>query len=145
MLLVLTIESEKQKWKQNQTVLLMDSSWISNISGRLLRSGIVSTWDLRWDIFKLYLVRNCFLSLYLFPLSLWYGVYCSLQIWNTVWMGDSICQSSEFIGFRGKCTALEKNPDTRLITVLRRWYLYITGCREEINCTNQPASLRDYS
>ena len=25
---------------------------------------------LRWDIFKLYLVRNCFLSLYLFPLSL---------------------------------------------------------------------------
>ena len=25
---------------------------------------------LRWDIFKLYLVRNCFLSFYLFPLSL---------------------------------------------------------------------------
>ena len=90
---------------RNENKIKLCFWWISNVSERL---GIVSTWDLRWDIFKLYLVRNCFLSLYLFPLSLWYDVNCSLQIRNTVWMGDFISRSTEFIGLLGNRTALEK-------------------------------------
>ena len=114
------------------------------LANSFFRSGIVSIWDLLWDIFKLYLVRNCFYLVTHFLFSLWHDVYYSLQTRNTVWMGDSISRSSKFIGFLGKRTALEKS-----------WYktnygsetvipLYITGCREKIYCTNQPASLRDY-
>ena len=52
-------------WRKNrnENKIKLCFWWISNVSERLFRNGIVSSWNLRWDIFKLYLVRNCVLSL----------------------------------------------------------------------------------
>ena len=53
-----------------------------SVSERLSRSGIVSIWDLRWDIFKLYLLRNCFylFTYFLFHYDVMFAAVCKLKI-----------------------------------------------------------------
>ena len=45
---------------RNENKIKLSFWWISNVSERLFRSGIVSIWKLPWDIFKLHLMKNCF-------------------------------------------------------------------------------------
>ena len=123
---------------RNENKLKLCFWWISNVSERL-------NLGLALGYLQIMFGEELLFILYLVPLSLWYDVYCSLQIRNTVWMGDSISRSTEFTGLLSNHTALEKNPDTRLITVLSRWYLFISPAvgRKYIARISR-RSLRDY-